>query len=492
MSFLGGSDDRAKLAALDRSQAIIEFDMDGKILFANPNFLNALGYSLDEVKGRHHQMFVEPAYANSAEYRQFWVDLQSGKFQQAEYKRIGKGGKAIWIQASYNPVLDRSGKPYKVVKFATDVTATKLQAADWQGQLAALNKAQAVIEFELTGTVITANQNFLDALGYRLEEIKGQHHSMFVDVLERQTEAYRQFWAALARGEFQANQYKRIGKGGREVWIQASYNPIFDMNGRPFKVVKFASDITGQVREQQRRAEVQKAIDADLSSITETVSSVTGEATQAAAASTQTSGNVQAVASGAEELVASVAEISRQVAHARDISSQAVEQADKTNEIVSGLTVAAQRIGDVVQLIQNIAAQTNLLALNATIEAARAGEAGRGFAVVASEVKSLATQTAKATEEIGAQINAVQESTGSAVTAISSISSTIVRISEISSAIASAVEEQSAVTSEMSSNMRVAADGVDTISRNMNAIANATRQIDNATRKVRDSSKSIA
>jgi len=487
-----GKDSAAKLAALDRAQAIIEFDPDGKILTANQNFLDTLGYSLGEIQGKHHSMFVDATERDSAAYRRFWDELRAGKFQQAEYKRIGKGGKEIWIQATYNPLLNASGKAYKVVKFATDVTTEQLKHAELQGQLDAINRAQAVIAFDLSGTVQTANENFLKTLGYRLDEVAGQHHRMFVVPEERATAAYREFWAALARGEFQSAQYKRIGKGGREVWIQATYNPILDMNGKPFKVVKFATDITAEIMEQHRRKQVQGQIDTDLEAIGEAVTSATSEATEAAAASTQTSGNVQAVAAGAEELAASVSEISRQVTHSREISMQAVEQASKTNDIVAGLSVAAQRIGDVVQLINNIAAQTNLLALNATIEAARAGEAGKGFAVVASEVKSLANQTSRATEEISAQIASVQSSTEGAVNAIGDISSTISTISEIATAIATAVEEQSAVTAEMSSNMRVAAEGVTAISQSMSAIARSTSEIDVSARKVREASRSIA
>ena len=492
MGLFALNNEAAKMAALNKVQAIIEFDLEGTILTANDNFLKAMGYDLDEIKGHKHAIFLDPAYRDSPDYRHFWDELRAGKFQRAEFRRIGKNGKEIWIQASYNPLLDRRGKPYKIVKFAIDVTAEKLRAADMAGQVAALNKAQAVIEFDLDGRVIGANQNFLDALGYRLEEIEGRHHRLFVDAAERETPAYRRFWQALGRGEFQAGQYRRIGKGGRDVWIQACYNPILDMNGRPFKVVKFATDITAQVLEQQRRATIQKTIDADLAGIGEAVASTMHEATEAASAANQASGNVQAVAAGAEELSASVGEISRQVSHAREISARAVEQAGRTNEIVSGLSSAAQRIGDVVQLITTIAAQTNLLALNATIEAARAGEAGKGFAVVATEVKSLASQTAKATEEIGAHIGSVQTSTVGAVAAIDQMGSTIRSLNEISTAIAAAVEEQTAVTSEVSANMRGASQGVEAISQSMNAIARSTADIDDAARNVRAASRSVA
>ena len=492
MGLFALNNEAAKMAALNKVQAIIEFDLEGTILTANDNFLKAMGYDLDEITGRKHAIFLDPAYRDSPDYRHFWDELRAGKFQRAEFRRIGKNGKEIWIQASYNPLLDRRGKPYKIVKFAIDVTAEKLRAADMAGQVAALNKAQAVIEFDLDGRVISANRNFLDALGYRLEEIEGRHHRLFVDAAERETPAYRRFWQALGRGEFQAGQYRRIGKGGRDVWIQACYNPILDMNGRPFKVVKFATDVTAQVLEQQRRATIQKTIDADLAGIGEAVASTMHEATEAASAANQASGNVQAVAAGAEELSASVSEISRQVSHAREISARAVEQAGRTNEIVSGLSTAAQRIGDVVQLITNIAAQTNLLALNATIEAARAGEAGKGFAVVATEVKSLASQTAKATEEIGAHIGSVQTSTVGAVAAIDQMGSTIKSLNEISTAIAAAVEEQTAVTSEVSANMRGASQGVEAISLSMTAIARSTADIDDAAKNVRAASRSVA
>jgi methyl-accepting chemotaxis protein len=242
---------QGRLDALDKVQATIEFKLDGTILHANDNFLRAMGYRLDEVQGRHHSMFAEPAYANSHEYRQFWAKLNRGEFDEGQYKRLGKGGEEVWIQASYNPILDANGKPYKVIKFATDITAAKQRAADVEGQLAAISKAQAVIEFSLDGRILNANDNFLSTMGYSLNEIKGQHHSMFVDPAQRNGVEYRLFWEKLAHGEYDAGQYKRIGKGGREVWIQAAYNPIMDVNGKPFKVVKYATDITAQVNANQ-------------------------------------------------------------------------------------------------------------------------------------------------------------------------------------------------------------------------------------------------
>jgi methyl-accepting chemotaxis protein len=241
---LFSSAERDVVKAIHKSQAVIEFNMDGKILDANQNFLRAMGYSLSEVKGRHHSMFVEPGFEKSEEYKQFWAKLRRGEFDAHEYKRIGKNGKEVWIQAAYNPVLNAMGKPYKVVKVATDISARKLNDADTQGQIDAIGKVQAVIHFAPDGTILDANQNFLDTLGYTLEEIQGKHHSIFVEPEHANSEVYKQFWAKLRSGEYDAGEYKRICKNGKEVWILASYNPIFDMNGRLFKVVKFASDIT--------------------------------------------------------------------------------------------------------------------------------------------------------------------------------------------------------------------------------------------------------
>jgi methyl-accepting chemotaxis protein len=234
--------------ALNRVQAIIEFDLDGKIITANENFLGTFGYDANEIVGQHHRMFCDPQYAASPEYAEFWKRLGRGEFVEAEFKRLAKGGKEIWLRASYNPVFDEDGNPIRVIKFATEITASKLLTAEYQSKIKAIERSQAVIEFGLDGIVIAANENFLKIFGYRLEEVVGQHHRIFCDAGYAEAPEYAQFWQKLGRGEYDAGEFKRIGKDGSDIWLQASYNPIFDIEGKPIKVVKFSSDITLEVQ----------------------------------------------------------------------------------------------------------------------------------------------------------------------------------------------------------------------------------------------------
>jgi len=238
---------RAIHEALDRVQAIIEFDLDGTIVRANQNLLDLMGYTLDEVAGRHHRILCEPGYSASPEYAAFWQELASGERHEGEFKRIGKGGRELWLRASYNRVLGPDGRPVKIVKFATDVTEARMQRATFEGMLRAINRSQAVIEFALDGTVLDANDNFLRIFGYRLDEVVGQHHRIFCEPGYSNTQEYAAFWQKLGRGEYDAGEFKRIGKDGSEIWLQASYNPVVDADGKPLKVVKFASDVTQEV-----------------------------------------------------------------------------------------------------------------------------------------------------------------------------------------------------------------------------------------------------
>jgi len=470
------NDLRGQIAAIHRSQAVIEFAVDGTILTANANFLGAVGYSLEQVRGQHHRMFVEQAERDSPQYRQFWEKLARGEFHSGQFRRVGRDGREIWLQASYNPILDEAGKPFKVVKYCTDITEQKRHMADVEGQIQAINKAEAVIEFELDGTIRTANENFLKTVGYSLEEVRGQHHRMFVEPAFAATAQYRAFWEKLGHGEFDTSQYKRVAKGGREVWLQASYNPIFDASGRPVKVVKFASDITEQKRMSDRLAVLVAQIKTSTSEVLTSAEEISKGNSDLSQRVEEQAASLEETASSMEQMTTTVKQNADNASQANQLAVAARSHAERggvvVNDAVKAMGVineSSRKIGDIIGVINEIAFQTNLLALNAAVEAARAGEQGRGFAVVATEVRNLAGRSATAAKEIKQLIEDSVANVADGARLVEQSGTTLEEIIASIKKVADIVGEISAASAEQSS-------GIDQVQKAVSQMDQATQQ----------------
>mgnify|MGYP005988589085 CR=1 FL=1 len=510
-SYFGLNNDCTSIMdALSISQAIIQFDLTGKILTANRNFCEALGYELKEIVGKHHSMFVDPDEAQSADYKEFWRELAAGKFERRQYKRFGKNGREIWIEASYNPVV-KGGKPVKVVKFATDITQSKLKAIEDAAKLTAISRSQAVIEFQPDGTIITANENFCSALGYELSEIAGKHHRIFCDPTYAASEEYKAFWRDLAAGRFSSNEFMRVSKSGQQIWIQAAYNPIVNDRGEVVKVVKFATDVTARMTAISHLASSLRAlasgdltqtldapfvptmekIRADfndvLAELRATMSAVEANARSISSGSAEIrsatddmaqrterqAASVEETAAALEEITTNVGEATQNASESAALVAETRSDVERSGEIVteavtamSVIEASSQEMSKIIAVIDEIAFQTNLLALNAGIEAARAGEAGKGFAVVAQEVRELAQRSASAAKDIKELITSSSEQVKFGVSLVDkagqSLGEIVGKIQSIDlniQAIAGSVREQSVGLKEINQSVTVIDQG---------------------------------
>ncbi len=510
------------LNALNKSFAIIEFDVNGNVLSANKLFCQVMGYGEKEIVGQHHKIFVDSTETASPDYKKFWADLGQGIHSSGSFKRFNKAGEEVWIQATYNPVTSSSGKVLKVVKLASDITALKQREIEEFHKLESINRTQAIIEFEPNGTVLKANQNFCDALGYTLDEIVGEHHRMFVEDHYARGPEYVQFWEGLRTGEFVEGEFKRQRKNGDDLWIEASYNPIFDLDGNVVKVVKFARDITGRMDAVQQvgdrlkdlaECDLSNMIDAEFipsfdsmrldlnksfsnlrstfSGIRHQSQDVSNDVLEIRDAIDQLSKRTENQAASIEETSAAAEEVTQNVKSTVKLANEVgglvfetKKEAVASGEIVSDAVEAmsmiqnsSDQIKNIISVIDDIAFQTNLLALNAGVEAARAGEAGKGFAVVAQEVRELAQKSATAAQEIKALITRSGGQVQSGVNLVAQTGDALKTIVSSVEVVSEKIEEINEASKEQSIGLQEINQSIHTLDRDIQQNASMAEEV---------------
>lgn len=481
---------QAALSTLNEAHAVIHFEPDGKIQWANLVFCETMGYSLEALVGSHHRIFMSDGAAEQPDYADFWRRLAAGQSSSGVERRTA-AGELIFLNACYRPVRNTSGDVVKIVKIAQDVTAMEGERRRTAALVEAIHSTHAVIEFGLDTEILRANDAFCRTMGYRREEIIGRKHVLFAPPGLTDSVEYARFWNRLRNGESFSAEFERRGKEGREVWINATYAPIRDHESAVAGVVKFATDMTDEVHARRQRHAIRTELVKQVRALTGTIQDNEARTAAVAHAVEEAAGSVDAIAAAAEELWAATQELERRTSEVSNLTGEVNSESNVVRTAMEALTISTQDIGDVLSLIKTIAEQTNLLALNATIEAARAGEAGKGFAVVASEVKALADQTATATTRIADQITDLQGKAGTARSAIERINERTRDLDTAASGIAGGAGEQAAVTSEISSSMHDASRGVSTASDETagikdasSALAKAAQQIDTLANKI--------